>query len=326
MKPGVEILSKIKFPISAGNLKIVVLSIVAATTFWFFTALNKDYSATIRHSIVFDFNKDEFIATEELPDKVQINVSGVGWTIFRTGYLQNTKPIFLKVDNPERDNKIAGSNMFGTISEWLEDLELNYVLDDTLYLSVERKLSKKVCLFVDSAGINLSENYNITSPVVANLDSVELVGPRTFISNFPDTVWVYIDDDDVDTNFEKNVEIEVGNDLVTLSSPEVRISFDVEEFSEMRKSITVTKSNFPEDSLITLQDSSILISFWAAESRQGTIQDEEFLIVADFDRMVTYDSTIQPLILKYPSDIERLSIQSRRVQVIQLKDSTYVAQ
>ena len=315
MKSGAEILSKLKFPIKAGNLKVVILSIVAATTFWFFTALNKEYSATIKYPVVFDFDHDKFIVTSELPDKVQINVSGVGWAIFRRGFLRNTEPIYLKIENPERNNKVSGSNLFSSISEWLSDLELNYVLDDTLYLSVEKKITKKVRLLIDSAGIDLDEDYYIVSPVVSGLDSAELSGPRSFIESYPDTAWVRIADRRMDSNFDKEIEIDVGNELVSLNPEKVRVSFDVEEFVEVSKSMRLTKANFPDDSLVVLKDTAILISFWIRESRAQNIDDDEFIIMADFDRMVTYDSTIQPLILKYPKDIKRLSIRSPRVKV-----------
>jgi len=320
LKSGEEILSKIKFSINTGNLKVVILSIVAATTFWFFTALNKEYSATIKYPVVFDFDHDNFIVTSELPDKVQINVSGVGWTIFRRGYLRNTEPIFLKIENPDRNNKVPGTNLFSTISEWLPDLELNYVLDDTLYLSIEKKLSKKNRLLIDSAGIDIEKDYYIVSPVVSGLDSVALSGPRSFIENYPDTVWVRLAERRIDSNFDKEIEIDVGNELVTLIPEVVQITFDVEEFVEVSKSIRLTKANFPEDSLIVLKDTAILVSFWIRESRSQSIDDEEFMIMADFERMVTYDSTIQPLILKYPKDIKRLSIRSPRVKVGKMSD------
>ena len=322
MKSGAEILSKLKFPIKAGNLKVVILSIVAATTFWFFTALNKEYSATIKYPVVFDFDHDKFIVTSELPDKVQINVSGVGWAIFRRGFLRNTEPIYLKIENPERNNKVSGSNLFSSISEWLSDLELNYVLDDTLYLSVEKKITKKVRLLIDSAGFNLEEDYYIVSPVVSSLDSVELSGPRSFIENYSDTVWVRIADRRMDSNFDKEIEIDVGNELAVINPEKVRVSFDVEEFVEVSKSMRLTKASFPDDSLIVLKDTAILISFWIRESRVQNIDDGEFLIVADFDRMVTYDSTIQPLILKYPKDIKRLSIRSPRVRVGKISNAS----
>ena len=179
----------------------------------------------------------------------------------------------------------------------------------------EKKITKKVRLLIDSAGIDLDEDYYIVSPVVSGLDSAELSGPRSFIESYPDTAWVRIADRRMDSNFDKEIEIDVGNELVSLNPEKVRVSFDVEEFVEVSKSMRLTKANFPDDSLVVLKDTAILISFWIRESRAQNIDDDEFIIMADFDRMVTYDSTIQPLILKYPKDIKRLSIRSPRVKV-----------
>ena len=103
MGAGRQILSRL-LPSNTSNLKVAIFCLVAATIFWFFNRLNKEYSATIRYPIVLDFDTDEFVATGELPDQVQINVSGLGWTIFKSGYLFNAEPIFVRIDNPERDN------------------------------------------------------------------------------------------------------------------------------------------------------------------------------------------------------------------------------
>ena len=303
------------FPSNTANLKIAVFCLISATIFWFFTALNKDYSATIRYPVNFDFDSDQYIATDELPDQVQINVSGLGWTIFRSGYLFSAEPIFVKVDNPERDNKIPGSNLRGIISEGLSDLELNYVLSDTLFLSVERKLSKKVRVVVDSAGINLADDFFITSPISQELDSVEITGPRTFIENSSDSIWLRIYDRRLNVPFSQPVTVELAHALAISDPSEILLDFQVDRFVPVNLAIPLTPLNFPADSSVFLQDSVCLLSMWVNENRENEINEEEFMIVADYDRMVTYDSTIYPLILEFPSDIKRLSRRTQRVKL-----------
>jgi hypothetical protein len=65
------------------NWKAVVLCIFAATVFWFFNALNKNYSTNINFALAFEYDQDRFIPMKSLPSTVRMNVTGSGWDLFR---------------------------------------------------------------------------------------------------------------------------------------------------------------------------------------------------------------------------------------------------
>jgi len=316
LKSYKQIFQRGRFPINTRNLKVVALSIIAATTFWFFNALNKEYSATIRHPVVFDFDRTEYIETSELPDRIQINVSGIGWTIFRSGYLFNTEPIFIQVENPERDSKLFGSGLFSQLSEGLSNLTLNYVLDDTISIEAEKIMSKRAKLLVDSANIQMDSDFYIISQISLSTDSVTVTGPRSFIAQMGDTLYVIIPNRNINESFSNQVPILIDNNLVTIDSTFTIIDFEVERYVPVQKVVPLTKANFPSDSLIDLMDSSILVSYYIRESDVQNDDKNLFVIVVDFNRMVPYDSTIQPLILEHPDEIKRLTINSRRAKVL----------
>ena len=306
------------FPTDTRTIKVVVLSIFAATTFWFFDALNDDHTATIDYPIQFEYDRETYIATEELPDEVQVNVTGGGWSILRQGYLLDAEPVFLPVEDPSRSQRIVGSSLMGPLSEGLSGLALNFVIDDTLYLYIEKKASKKVMVLVDSMAVDLTKEHYIVSEVLCDLDSVELTGPESFINNYADSIWIRIDDRRVDSNFDRDVEINVISDLITLSQNTARVTFDVEEFVEVNRRIPLTKWNFPEDSTVMLLDSLIDLRFKIRESRANQVENDEFTIVVDFNKMITYDSSIQALIMQYPMDIRSLKMGRSRAKVIKL--------
>lgn len=318
MRSTSQILRSFRISFNTNNIKVVALSILAATIFWFFSALNKEYSATIRYPIVIDYDRDSYVATGESPTNVQINVSGIGWTIFRSGYLFDAEPIFIKVDNPEKDRKIVGASMFSVLSEGLSNLDLNYVLDDTLFLNVDRIVEKRVIVLVDSLGIEIANNHYIVSPLTTNHDSVTMRGPRSFVEQHGDTVIVRIDESRINTSFDADVDIEIGNELTVLDENLLHVTFEVEKFVEVQIPIVLTKVNFPDDTLVVLRDSTLLVTYWIRESQKNIPEKNKFVIVVDYSRMVPYDSTIQPLILSYPFEIKRLTINSRRSKVIKL--------
>jgi hypothetical protein len=222
------------------------------------------------------------------------------------------------LQTPDRSPRIAGSALFSPISESLSELVLNYVLEDSIPLKIEKKVTKSILVLVDSLGVDLSEEHFIVSEVVCDTDSIEITGPESYINNFPDTAWIRIEDRRVDSNFDRDVEIGIYNDLIVPTKPTGRVTFDVEEFVVVNRRITLTKWNFPEDSTVVLADSTIGVQFKIRESRATQFDNEEFEIVVDYSKMVTYDSTIQALIMRYPIDIRDLEMSSSRAKVIKL--------
>ena len=89
------------------NWKAVVLCIFTATVFWFFNALNKDYTTTISFPLAFDYDRDRFIPVEPLPRDVRINVTGIGWNLFRRSTRVKVPPLVIPLDRPADVKKIV---------------------------------------------------------------------------------------------------------------------------------------------------------------------------------------------------------------------------
>ena len=70
----------------------------------------------------------------------------------------------------------------------------------------------------------------------------------------------------------------------------------------------------------TVVINEIDVRFKIRESRSVQFENDEFIIAVDFNKMVTYDSTIQALIMKYPLDIRGLNMKTSRVKVIKLEE------
>ncbi|MBZ0247597.1 MAG: hypothetical protein K8H85_16765, partial [Cyclobacteriaceae bacterium] len=71
------------FHFNRTNWKALSLCLLAALVFWFFNALNKDYSTNLRFSVNFLFDQERYVAVEPLPKEVFMNVSGNGWDLLR---------------------------------------------------------------------------------------------------------------------------------------------------------------------------------------------------------------------------------------------------
>ena len=124
------------------NWKAVGLCIFAATVFWFFNALNKNYTTNINLPLVFDFDRERYIPIRPLPEVVRFNVTGVGWNLFRRSVGLKFPPLVVPLPQPSDVKKIVGSTLPALVSNQPEGFAINFVLTDTLHVAIARKKKK----------------------------------------------------------------------------------------------------------------------------------------------------------------------------------------
>jgi hypothetical protein len=315
-----NIINWLKDPFSVqnwGNWKVIVLCISAATIFWFFNALNKDYTTSINYPVGFLYDHDQFIATKPVPEEIQINVSGGGWNLIRRSGFFNTRPIIINLENPAEQKQISGNSLRATLSDQLTEFKLNFVVTDTVYLSITNRIKKKFPIIVDSLAISMRNDYRIISNISAAIDSVEIDGPDEYVMALPDSIIIKPIDDDIDDNFNEEISITLQNPLLIAIPSEINVQFLVARFVRITKDFVIQTKNFPPDSTLLLENPIITLSFIIQNGIEDQILDEDFSIVADLQRMVMVDSTIQPLIKKYPAYISNIEMESGRVKVVQ---------
>ena len=121
------------------NWKAVVLCIFAATVFWLFNSLNKNYTTNINLPLVFDYDREHYIAIRPLPEAVRFNVTGGGWNLFRKSVGLKVPPLIIPLPQPSEVKKIVGSTLPALITNQPEGFSINFVLTDTLHVAIEPK-------------------------------------------------------------------------------------------------------------------------------------------------------------------------------------------
>jgi hypothetical protein len=169
------------------NWKAVVLCIFAATVFWFFNALNKSYSTTVSFPLSFDYDHEKYIPVRPLPLSVRLNVTGIGWNLFRRNVGVKVPPLVIPLDKPADVKKIVGSTLPALFANQLGDFQINFVMTDTLRLAIEPKGGRKVMLKLDLPPAFFKDGYALVSQIHIVPDSVSLEGPQRLISGLPDS-------------------------------------------------------------------------------------------------------------------------------------------
>ena len=132
-------------PKKLSNLKVVVLCIAAATTFWILNALNKDdYNTIVDFPIEIVYDQNQFVAVAGLPKTLEIEISGNGWDLLRKYFNFNNDSYPIELSNPASQNYVLTANFKRSLGEFLSPTQLVSVLEDSLKYKIDKIKSIKV--------------------------------------------------------------------------------------------------------------------------------------------------------------------------------------
>ncbi len=226
--------------------KAVLLCIVAATVFWFFNALNKTYSTNLNFPVQVDYDEATYIPVTQLPDNVRLNVSGLGWDLFRKSLGLKLQPLHIQLESPAEVRKIPGASLMALFSPQLEGIQLNLVLTDTLHIHMDQRSMRTVGIELDSMEQYLREGYGLSSEILIQPREVMVEGPKSIISAMAVHA-IRLPQRRLDRNFNEVIELEWGSPYISSNPPVVTVSFQVDRLMQVTDTIPLKLINIPPE-------------------------------------------------------------------------------
>lgn len=296
---------------------MVTLCILAATTFWFFSALNKsDYTTLVEYPVDFSYAEDSTYVLEALPEHVLVQVRGGGWNLLRKTLLLDAPPVEITLDDPINTRYVTGESLTQQIAERLGEVQLDNVVTDTLFFRIDRAAEKEVAVVLDSSSIQLDIAYQIVSPIELSATQAILIGPQTILQDLDDTLYVTLPQQGISENYQQVIPLDYStSDLVSILPEVVSINFEVASFEMFTRQVEVSLQNFPQDSSLQIVPSQVNVSFWVQDRYIDLIQDYDFEVYANLFNLNEDDSTIVPEFESYPDYARDITISPIKVSV-----------
>jgi hypothetical protein len=288
------------FRFNSKNWKAIALCFLAATVFWFFNALNKNYTTNINLPIEFEYDQEAFIPVRPLPDHVRINVTGMGWDLFRRSSGLKVPPLSIPLERPSEVKKIVAAP--GLFASQLERFEINFVLTDTFKIQIEPREKRWISLRLDAASIQLRNNFVRTSEPTLKPDSIFVEGPQPLVSSFIEPVYLKLADKDIDENYNEDVEVEfLNNELIKRNPPTVTVSFKVDKMIEINDSIPLKIINYPKGANPILGIKALPCQFSIPERLMNEYVPDSVFAVIDLKFFVRGTQKIKPDVTGLPA-------------------------
>ena len=283
------------------NWRAVALCVFAATVFWVFNALNKNYTTNINLPLQFDYDEEKYIAVRPLPQSIRFNVTGLGWNLFRRSAGLRMPPLVVPLPQPTEVRKIVGSTVPALVANEPEGFDINYVLTDTLHVAIESKASRWIKLGMDIPGLVFRNGFGRVSDVEITPDSVFIEGPERLINSLPEFLSIKLSERNIDDDFSEDIEVKFLNDeLIKRNPPTVSVSFDVDRYVEIEDSVSLEIVNPPRGSWPVIGGKKLACTIAIPDASQGTFSTDSLRAVVDLKDFKRGEQKLLPVIVGLP--------------------------
>lgn len=297
------------------KFKVVALCIVISTTFWFFSALNKDdYISQINYPIEIKFDQEEYIATRDLPSRIPIEVTGGGWDLMTRSFGFNMSPVIINLDKPDNSNYLMTSSLRGQLTPRLDPVVINFILRDSITFDIQKKVSRTFKLALDPSSITLDDSYRVASPIILEPDTVVWTGPERIIKDLDRVIYVEASITGIDRDVNEEVDLPDAPSLIKSQIESTVLSFEVVRMLDVSDDVTIELVNFP-DSLWRSDVIETNIKYLIAETYFDATDSARVRITADYNAMNPTDSTLVLQVEMRDEHLENLQVSPKSIRV-----------
>ena len=270
------------------------------------TSLNREYDVRLHFAVDFDFPREGLIVVDSLPKEVMLNVSGVGWDLFKNTAFAG-KPLKVVLSAPTTTKSLNKASMFSLFSEQLGDIRLNHVVTDSININIQRQVIRPIPVIFNGSSVSLEEGFRITSPIQILPDTVYVTGPEEYVQEIPKGYILQLNTSQpIDGDFQEDLAVNLSDrELIRVDASTISVKFSVEKFVRKSIAVQIGTLNFQSSRYYRpfIKDEVAQISYTVKSSDVPKVLAEQFLVVADYKNLNRKERVIPLEILDYPAEL-----------------------
>jgi len=300
-------------PEKTSNLKVVVLCVFTASTFWLLNALNKDnYTTTVNQPVIIDYDREEYMAVADVPREIRISINGNGWDLLKRHFKIGVTDFEIQLEEPSQQPYLLTSNIENQLSEHISSTNLVDIVQDTLFYQIDKIVSKRIQLAADTSSNTLAENHAYASDIRIEPETVMVKGPISIIEQLEGKLKVPLGEQNIEDDFSRLLPLELGRDLsrfLSLDEESAQVSFEVEEFLENTLQLEINKLYFPNNVGIDSEVTEVRVNLFVGESSMEDFQNLDLQAILNYNNRNREDSTISVSLNTLPDYIRDVSFE-----------------
>ena len=317
---SINLKSRIQSLIKTRRINVFLLFLILAFGILLLTKLSKVYT------IPFDFNLNKINIPEEevilsnTDQQIQVTMKTNGFELLKY-YLAKPDLIIDFSEQIDKSDKAyiwtKNKGFLGLSSQFSKNIEILNIVPDSLFFFYDVSGVKMVPVEV-LIDINYSPGYNSSDKMTCKPDSIKVIGAEVLLAKLNKIQTDTLKLDDVKQDVSENIELQLPeefNDLKFLQK-KVEVSGKVEKHTEGMLKIPVEIINIPEKVKLKHFPKAVNVSYYTSLVNFNTIDEKQFKVICDYNKMVDGQSFLKPEIIAKPSSIKYAKIKDEQIDFI----------
>lgn len=295
--------------------------LIASFFIWLLITFSKEYDTVITYPVNYVHIPQDKLLQESPITHIDVAVKATGFKLFRSNISSKTIHLESSVLQLKKDTKfyLLVKNQFTKIQKQLPSgIQLQEILQDTIYLNLGLLKSKKVAL-KPNLEIKYQIGYALLGEVTVKPDSIVISGPENQLKKVTYLNLKKIKLNNLKENFSENVEIVAQHKRKNFkfNIKKATVSGNVERFTEGKLKVPFVTKNLPHGvDLITLSE-NVEVTFVVALSNFSKVSASSFLVECDFEISEKNNLTyLIPKIISKPDFIKSVKLVPKKIDFL----------
>jgi hypothetical protein len=260
--------------------------LIISSLIWLLITFSKEYTTVITYPITYTNLPQDKLLQETPVKEINIAIRATGFKILRTKI--NKKAIKLEASQLNRKSKskfyfLIKNQKTKIEKQLITGLQLQEIVQDTIYLDLGLLTSKKIALKPDVA-INYHIGYDILGALKFEPDSIVISGPESQINTINHLNLSPLILNDVKSDFEEEVSIlkPKQQENLKFTITKAKIFGKVDKFTEGTLQVPFIIKNLPNNTNLTILTEKVQVVFVVALSNFSKVSEASFKIECDY--------------------------------------------
>ena len=318
--------SRVRNILFSERFYVFLVCVGIATVFWFLNTFTKNHTTTFYFPVVYKSLPENQVVTNELPEKIGIEVDGYGFDLLSYSFRSDQDTIVLS--GSDLENTTAKGALYSIPSRSLVDniesslgrsnIRITRMLSDTIHLRMEEKLIRLATVFVES-DLSFDTYYHQSGDVKIDPAVVQVSGPETQVKSLSEISTTVISEENVRGDIHRRVALELpsGARNVKIEPAMVDVVIPVDKFTETSIDLSLSVDNLPDSLDLLTYPQTVNLSYRVPLKQFDRVTSDLFELSVDFEE--TSQSSTRKLkvnVKKVPDFVTVNSIYPTKVEYI----------
>ncbi len=270
----------------------IIICFSLSLAFWSLNKISKKQIKNLSFKVSISDLPENLVLDSISSQKINLKIKGNSIT--------NIKQKIIKISSNNKDEKLIFIDKKEIENQLETNLEIIDIFPDSIYLFTSKKAIKKIPI-KHNIEFNLEKNHWIKDKINIEPESVLVKGNKKDLEKIN---YVETKDLKLGTVIGKvEGEIDIEDNILLENYGKVQYSFETQKYTEGILNLSIETINFPENKEILLFPKNIIIKYLVAENKFHEINEDDFKVVFDFNKININSKKGEITILKKPNDI-----------------------